>query len=52
MKKANKLLTKTCEVVLKKIHWKNTKSNQWVLSGILGNIIGYFLIILWSIIFA
>lgn len=49
MKKADRLLTLLCEEILEKIHWKNTKSNQWVLSGILGNIVGYFLLILWII---
>lgn len=49
VKKINRLLTLLCEEILEKIHWKNTKSNQWILSGFLGNIVGYFLLILWAI---
>lgn len=48
-KKVDEKFTALIERLLKKIHWKNTKSNQQILSMILGYIISIVLIMLRTI---
>ena len=49
MRKMEEMFTAFIEILLKKIHWKNTKSNQQILSVILGYTVGIILIILKAI---
>lgn len=46
LKYLNKKLTDLCIVILKKIHWKNTESNQQIISMILGYLVSFILILI------
>ncbi len=46
MKWINKKLTQISVFILKKIRWKNTKSNQRIISGLLGTVIGWVILFL------
>lgn len=44
LKYLNEKLTDLCVVILKIIHWENTKSNQQIISMILGYLVSFILI--------
>ena len=46
MKWINKKLTQISVFIIEKMHWENTRSNQWAISFFIGNAIGWMIILL------